>query len=569
MEQVRSYPNPRLALHCAILLAGLVPAFSSSAQVPLIADGGGTVGFGTECLSPNDDGSSLVIPLAEAFPSGVRFFDRTHTNMYVNTNGNITFSGSLRTYTPRSFPVADQPMIAPYWADVDIRGSACRGSSGSGGCANPTSNGVWWQLQPGRVMVTWHDVGYFSCSDDLKMSFQLILTAVEGCGGEGDFDVEFRFNRCEWTTGNASGGTGGFGGTPAQAGFDAGNTRDFVMIPGSRTGTIHTTMCTMSNVGMPGIWRYQIRSGAVICPDAGMECDTGGVGVCAEGRTQCVGMGTECQPVLEASDERCDALDNDCDGMTDEGESICGGSDSICDRGTCVDYCFEGGCPTGQVCREDGRCVDEGCEDIECDTGTRCRMGVCVDACEGVICPHGLSCLGGRCLNLCESLMCDDCSVCVEGACEPSCEYRMCPEGQICLEDGHCLEGACMGITCPEGTHCVGGACVDNCEGAVCPEGEMCEMGRCVPEEAPPPPPIPDGGMMMSMPDGSPATPDATVMPMDPDCPPGFSCADASVGGGDQAAGCACAAVGHGREFPATAWLALGLFGVMLRRRRG
>mgnify|MGYP000039875964 CR=1 FL=1 len=33
----------------------------------------------------------------------------------------------------------------------------------------------------------------------------------QGGAGEGDFDVEFRFNRCEWTTGDASGGSGGFG----------------------------------------------------------------------------------------------------------------------------------------------------------------------------------------------------------------------------------------------------------------------------------------------------------------------------------------------------------------------
>ena len=547
-----------------IVVLGFVLGMTSlaSAQVPLVADGGGTLGYGSSCLSPNDDGSSMAIPLASAFPAGVRFFDRTHTTMYVNTNGNISFSRELRTYTPEAFPVADQPMIAPYWGDVDIRGASCSGFDGAGACSNPRDNGVWWHLQPGRVMVTWHNVGYYRCHDERKMSFQLILTAVEGCGSEGDFDVEFRFNRCEWTTGDASDGTGGFGGTPAQAGFDAGNSRDFVMVPGSRTGEIHNIMCGMSNVGTPGIWRYQIRSGEIICPDAGMVCDAGGMGVCAEGRTQCVGMGTECQPVLEASAERCDALDNDCDGMTDEGGDICPGADTICDRGTCVDYCFEGGCPEGQICREDGRCVDGGCEMIECEAGLRCRGGVCVDACEGVTCPHGESCVGGRCVDICETLMCDDCSVCDDGMCIPSCEYRMCPEGTMCMEDGYCVESGCVGLTCPEGTHCVGGVCVDDCDGAVCPEREICEMGSCVPEPAPmppPPPPMMDG----SVPDAMVGTPDA-MAEGGTDCTPGVDCLDLPP---TPDAGCACSVPASTRGASSPWWI-LGLLAVVGWRRR-
>ena len=88
---------------------------------------------------------------------------------------------------------------------------------------------------------TWLNVGYFNIHDDLRMSFQMILTNALDCGS-GDFDVEFRYNRCEWTTGDASDGVGGFGGTPAQAGFDAGNGVDFVEIPGSRTMVKETTV---------------------------------------------------------------------------------------------------------------------------------------------------------------------------------------------------------------------------------------------------------------------------------------------------------------------------------------
>ncbi len=129
--------------------------------------------YGTECLSPNDDGSSAAIDLTPAFPSGLRFFDQTHTTAYVNTNGNITFAGSLSTFTPNAFPVADQPMIAPYWGDVDIRrltSGTCQGSIGltctvCAPCHNPTENGVWWHLEAGRMIVTWDRVGYYNCNN--------------------------------------------------------------------------------------------------------------------------------------------------------------------------------------------------------------------------------------------------------------------------------------------------------------------------------------------------------------------------------------------------------------------
>jgi hypothetical protein len=318
-------------------------------------------------------------------------------------------------------------------------------------------NGVYWHLEPGRVVVTWDRVGYFYCSDDRNMSFQLILTAAGGCGG-GDFDVEFRYAQCEWTTGDASGGEGGlarsstpctddfdcsfgFGdetcmggvcyGVAGQIGFDAGNLTDYVVIAGSRTDDVDRVACEESNVGMPGIYQFQIRGGTVVCPDAGTPCTTGMPGVCDEGREQCVGGGTECVPVVPASDERCDALDNDCDGMVDDGDDICG-TLGVCIRGACVDRCFEGGCPDGLVCTAAMQCLEPGCEDVICGEGERCSAGACVDACDGVVCPDRQTCLAGRCLDLCAELECDDCTVCEDGACVARCSSTSCASGETC-----------------------------------------------------------------------------------------------------------------------------------------
>ncbi len=61
----------------------------------------------------------------------------------------------------------------------------------------------------------------------------------------------------QWTTGDASGGTGGLGGTPAQVGFNAGDGIRFATVPGSRTSDIINITQT-SNVAVPGVWIFRV-----------------------------------------------------------------------------------------------------------------------------------------------------------------------------------------------------------------------------------------------------------------------------------------------------------------------
>ncbi|UJR78694.1 nidogen-like domain-containing protein [Sandaracinus amylolyticus] len=464
-------------LALALVLAGALVAPPPAFAAPLMATFGGPAGYGTGTLPANDDGFSSPIDLTTAFPGGLNFFGGPFTQVWVNNNGNITFSAGVSQYTPTAFPVADRPMIAPYWGDVDTRGPR-----------SATSNMVYYHLEPGLLVATWHNVSVYnqiaSQSPTPRMDFQLIVRNAIGCRA-GDFDVEFRYNRCEWEAGNASGersnnglcDTETSGCTPAQAGFDAGNGMNFVEIMGSRTSAIRN-LCTTSNVGMPGVWRFSVRGGSVSCPGTGDVCETGMPGACGVGVTRCIGREVECVQIGTSTAERCDGIDNDCNGTVDDGE-LCSALE-VCSAGVCVPSCFEGGCAEGDTCNEAGVCVETACIGVTCPASERCEGGVCVGACAGITCPHGQQCVAGRCTDLCDVITCAEGEICVDGECRAQCPCAPCGEGETCLADGSCESAGCDVVICDPGFYCEAGACLDGCAGAVCPEGQWCSQGDCI-----------------------------------------------------------------------------------------
>ncbi len=480
------------ALCASLPLTWMLVNASVASAVPLLTGFGGPTGYGLpqNCLHPNDDGSyagpppttgfpAVPVDISRAFPTGLNFFGNTYRAMYVNTNGNITFRGALAQFTPAPFPVAMQPMIAPWWGDVDTRGGG-----------QPSRNNICFYVEPNRVVVTWNNVGYYSSHDDRQNDFQLIMTTSNTCATTGDFDVEFRYNRCQWTTGDASGGTGGVGGTPAQVGFDAGDLRNYVALPMSRSMAI-LDVCRNTNVpgGSPGLWRFQIRGGVLErgCAGGGTPCTVAGQqGACANGINICSGTSTACRQVNMPRDERCNGYDDDCDGMVDDGTSLCP-TNYVCERGSCVERCSaELGCLPGRTCTAAGICVETSCIDRNCPVGQRCAGGNCVEPCSGVTCPVGQICRAGRCADPCAGVTCNPMEVCnpASGLCVPGCQCTPCPAGQSCQPDGYCTTDDCAGITCPTGMYCRGGQCRDRCETGpdtrLCPSGEVCRMGECV-----------------------------------------------------------------------------------------
>ncbi len=83
---------------------------------------------------------------------------------------------------------------------------------------------------PNFLAVTWDHVGYFSQHTDLQNTFQVIISdgtyQPMGLGN----NVCFCYGDMQWTTGDASGGVGGFGGSPATVGVNKGDGIDYFNI---------------------------------------------------------------------------------------------------------------------------------------------------------------------------------------------------------------------------------------------------------------------------------------------------------------------------------------------------
>jgi hypothetical protein len=208
----------------------------------------GASGFGILALAAGDDNSSGAINITSVFGSnGVNFFGHNYTTLYINNNGNITFNAPIGTYTPSAINAGfNNPIIAAFWADVDTR-----------------SHGhVYYDLDTadGVMTITWDQVGYYSFGTDKLDSFQLVLINE----GNGNFDIEYRFGNIQWTTGSASGGSGGLGGTPARVGYSAGDGTHYFELPQSGNQSALLGLPGINgNTGIAGVDHLEVRNGEV------------------------------------------------------------------------------------------------------------------------------------------------------------------------------------------------------------------------------------------------------------------------------------------------------------------
>ena len=212
-------------------------------------------------LARADDSGSVEVDLSSVFTGGLDFFGVNYQKIWINTNGNVTFGSALSQYTPSGITGGSTPMIAPFFADVDTRNTNVPGPTPGG--TSTGANLVYWDLDEdaGIFTVTWDDVGYYSQSNDKLNAFQLQIVKR---GDNGDFDIVFRYENIDWTTGNASGGTGGLGGTPARAGWTNGVGSYFELPQSGDQDALLALPVTAGNTGVEGLWAFYVRGGEIV-----------------------------------------------------------------------------------------------------------------------------------------------------------------------------------------------------------------------------------------------------------------------------------------------------------------
>jgi hypothetical protein len=187
-------------------------------SIVVMTGGGNANGIG-DPTGRNDDGFSGPISLGFT----LTFFGNTYDSLYINNNGNVSFGSGISAYTPVGPQGAPQPIISPYFGDVDTR--------------NPASGVVYVnQSNADEIVVTWDHVGYYSENADLLNSFQLVLRGPGYTIPNGEGAIGFFYGAMNWETGDASGGTGGFGGTPAAVGFGDGSSNGEVLAGSIQNG---------------------------------------------------------------------------------------------------------------------------------------------------------------------------------------------------------------------------------------------------------------------------------------------------------------------------------------------
>ncbi len=211
---------------------------------------GGTAGFGENFLDRNDDGSTSFIDVTSIFESGLNFFGTTYNGFYINNNGNITFNSALSTFTPFAITGnTNQPIIAPFFADVDTRAGEITPSSGGNSTG---SNLVYYDFDTSTdaMTITWDDVGEFS-NGTTPNAFQLQLQDL----GTGDFTIKFVYEEIEWLFGSASNGE------VARAGFSAADGSNFFELPQSGNAEQMRELETASNINQPGVFLFSVNNG--------------------------------------------------------------------------------------------------------------------------------------------------------------------------------------------------------------------------------------------------------------------------------------------------------------------
>jgi hypothetical protein len=160
-------PTTGFAAEIVIPNSALIPSmgyFTNDLGSNIVTTGGGNAANVGLSTGRNDDGFMQL-----SLPFSVTFFGTTYNSLFINNNGNVSFGAGISGFIPTGPTGASQPVISPYFGDVDTRNAA----SGVVHFQTNTAN---------QLVVTWDQVGFFNSHANLLNSFQLILRG-------GNFDI--------------------------------------------------------------------------------------------------------------------------------------------------------------------------------------------------------------------------------------------------------------------------------------------------------------------------------------------------------------------------------------------
>ena len=160
--------------------------YANSLGSVVVTTGGGSSANVGASNGRNDDGFSLV-----NLGFNITFEGVTYNQLYINNNGNVSFGNGISAYIPTGPTGASQPVISPYFGDVDSRGA--------------NSGVVYANLStPNQLIVTWNGVGYYNSHDDKLNTFQLVLRGDTYSVPDGEGKIGFFYTNMQWETTDTS-----------------------------------------------------------------------------------------------------------------------------------------------------------------------------------------------------------------------------------------------------------------------------------------------------------------------------------------------------------------------------
>ncbi len=220
---------------------------------------GGAAGFGTQMATGDDTYSQAAVTFNwGGGNTSLNMFGNNYSTLYMGTNGYVTFGSGYWGYVPSGIAgYTRSPMIAGQFDDLYVGAGARNVTSGSGGGNSTGSSKMYYYGDASKMVFTWDNVGLYSNGSSNSMhsgaydygsAFQIILWKGTNAG---DFGIEIRYEDLSQQYASAT------------AGWTAGDSVNYSLI---NTSNNLYQAAFGSNVGINGVWGWDVKDGTVEAP---------------------------------------------------------------------------------------------------------------------------------------------------------------------------------------------------------------------------------------------------------------------------------------------------------------